>query len=56
MTVKAVVMEGNEFIVIGVLVARRLCTVKSSSCLCRLCAAVSQDRWCSGCQTDSRGE
>ena len=55
-TVKAVVMEGNEFIVIGVPVARRLCTVKSSPCLYRLCAAVSQDPWCSGSQSDSRGK
>lgn len=38
-------MEGNKFIVICVPTARRLCTVKSCPCLCRLGAAVSQG-WC----------
>lgn len=55
-TLKAVVTEGDEFIVIGVPVARWLCAGKSSPCLCRLCAAVSQDRWSSGSQTDSHGK
>lgn len=45
MIIKAVVTEGNKFIVICVPTARRLCSVKILPCLCRLCAAVSQD-WC----------
>jgi len=55
-TVQAFIVEGDDFIVIDVPVAGRVCTVKRSPCLCRLCAAVSQDRWCSGSQTDSRGK